>query len=53
MFTEPRVLRAAQAMYDCDLQQLLDLVVLPDPLLTDLEIWDYLQPTSCFDEVQS
>ncbi|WP_299165355.1 hypothetical protein [uncultured Tateyamaria sp.] len=53
MFTEPRILRAAQAMYDCDLQQLLDLAVLPDPILSDHEIWDYLQPTSCFDEVQS
>ncbi|WP_162932967.1 hypothetical protein [Roseovarius sp. EL26] len=53
MFTEPKMLRDAQAIHDCDFQQLLDLAVLPDPILTDREIWDYLQPTSCFDEVQS
>ena len=53
MFTDPRVLRAAQAIHDCHIHQLLDREVLPDPILTDHEIWDYLQPMSCFDEVQS
>lgn len=52
MFTEPKMLRDAQAIHDCDRQQLLDLAVLPDPILTDHEIWDYLHPTSRFDEVQ-
>ena len=52
MFTEPKVLRFAQPMHDCDLQQSLDLIALSDPILTDLEIWDYLRPTSRFDEVQ-
>lgn len=52
MFTEPKMLRDAQANHDCGFQQLLDLAELPDPILTDREIWDYLQPTSRFDEVQ-
>ena len=53
MFTEPKVLRTAQAMHDRVHQIKLDLVALPDPILTDHEIWSYLQPTSSFDEVQS
>lgn len=53
MFTEPKVLRVAQAMYDCDLQQIHDLARLPEPILTDYEILDYLQPSSRFEEVQS
>lgn len=52
MFTEPKMLRDAQALNDCDFHKLLDLAVLPDPILTDLEIWDYLRPISRFDEVQ-
>lgn len=52
MFTEPKMLRDAQATHDCDFQRLLDLTALPDLILTDREIWDYLQPTSHFDEVQ-
>lgn len=53
MFTEPRILRDAQAMSDCDLQQLLDLVALPEPILTDREISDYLKLSSHFEEVRS
>lgn len=52
MFTEPRVLRVLQAINDIDLKQQHVLAILPEPILTDREIGDYLQPTSRFDEVQ-
>ncbi len=52
MFTEPRILRDAQFMSDCGFQQLLDLVALPEPILTDREISDYLKPSSRFEEVR-
>lgn len=53
MFTEPKMLRAAQAMHDCELQQLLNPGSSLDPILTDHEIRDYLQQYSRFEEVQS
>lgn len=52
MFTEPRLLRDALAISDCGFQQLLDLVALPEPILTDREISDYLKPSSRFEEVR-
>ena len=52
MFTEPRVLRALQEIYDIDLKQQLVLAILPEPILLDHEIWDHLQPLSRFEEVR-
>jgi len=52
MFKEPRVLRSTQKTYIRDLQRLLEPTALPEPILADHEIQEYLQPSSHLEEAR-
>ena len=52
MFTEPRVLRSTQETYSRDLHRLLEPTVLPESILADHEIQEYLHLSSYLEEAR-